>query len=91
MDRTMRSLLFILLLTVPTLAGPRTAPPRTAPPRTAPPRTGAKATKSKKPVTLWGIRWQPTVEDAIVVASKNKKKPRAVLLMRVLGDLKGKT
>ena len=85
MDRTMRSLLFILLLTVPTLAGPRTAPPRTAP------RTGAKATKSKKPVTLWGIRWQPTVEDAIVVASKNKKKPRAVLLMRVLGDLKGKT
>jgi len=72
----MRFLLITLLLALPALAGPRTA---------------AKTARSTKPVTLWGIRWYPTVDDAVVVASKNKKKPRAVLFMRVLGDLKGKT
>ena len=47
-----------------------------------------EATKSK---TIWGIRWYPSIESAQKAASKNKKKPKAILHMRVLGDLKGKT
>ena len=61
--------------------------------RPAKPTKNAVSTKSRtgKPQTIWGIRWYPSLENAQKVASKNARKPRLVLWMRVLGDLKGKT
>ena len=50
----------------------------------------AAAATAEKPRTLWGIKWQPSLEKARVAAAETRLQ-RPVLWLRMLGDLAGKT
>ena len=48
------------------------------------------AATAKSPRTLWGIKWQPSLEKARVAAAEMRQQ-RPVVWLRMLGDLAGKT
>ncbi len=50
----------------------------------------AAAATAKNPRTLWGIKWQPSLERARIAAAKMRQQ-RPVVWLRMLGDLAGKT
>ncbi|MEM8885914.1 MAG: hypothetical protein AAGD14_17755 [Planctomycetota bacterium] len=78
----MRTFLILLLVVSPVAAGSEALPPDKKGPAL---RNG----KVRKPVSLWGVRWYRTLDEARTVAQRRKTKP--VLYVRVLGDLAGAT
>ena len=57
------------------------------------PEVSKAARADAKPATLYGLRWYPSLEQALEKATSQSRKnrPKPVLWLRMLGDLAGET